>query len=112
MGDRSTSDRQESCWVQLGFQVKFKLDGTIERYKTKLVDQVFTKTFGIDYDETFTPVAKLNSVRVLISLATNLDWKLHQMDVKIVFLNGELDEEIYMRSPLVLEKEKKRKCVS
>lgn len=64
-----------------------------------MVVQCFTRTFGIDYGETFAPVAKLNSIRVTLSLATNLDWGLHQMDVKNAFLNGKLDEEIYIRIP-------------
>lgn len=60
---------------------------------------------GVDYEETFASVAKLNFIRVLLSLAANLDWELHQMDVNSTFLNGELEEEIYMKIPLGFEKE-------
>jgi Reverse transcriptase (RNA-dependent DNA polymerase) len=59
----------------------------------------YTQTFGIDFQETFSPVAKLNTVRVLLSLAVNLDWPLHQFDVKNAFLHGDLKEEIYMDIP-------------
>jgi hypothetical protein len=59
----------------------------------------FTQSYGIDYQETFAPVAKLNTVRILLSLASNLDWPLYQMDVKNAFLNGDLEEEVYMDIP-------------
>ena len=76
-------------WV---FAIKHNADGSVERYKARLVEQGFTQTYGIDYEETFAPVAKLNSIRVLISLAVNLDWPLLQLDIKNAFLNGDLDE--------------------
>ena len=71
-------------WV---FTVKYKSDGGIEKYKARLVAHRYTQTFGVDYEEMFAPVAKLNSIRILLSLATNLNWELHQMDVKNAFLN-------------------------
>lgn len=67
----------------------------LKRYKARLVAKGFTQTYGIDYTKTYSPVAK----RVLLSLAANLDRELHQLDVKNSFLNGQLEEELYMSQP-------------
>ena len=83
-------------WV---FTIKFQADGTIERYKARLVAKGFTQIPGKDFSATFAPVAKLTSVRLIISLAASHNWPLHQMDVKNAFLNGDLDETIYMDPP-------------
>lgn len=81
-------------WV---FTVKTKAD-------VRLVAKGFTQTYGIDYQEMFAPVAKINSIRVLLSLAVNSNWLLHQLDVKNAFLNGDLEEEVFMSPPLGFEK--------
>ena len=83
-------------WV---FTIKHTLKGKVERYKARLVAKGYTQTYGIDYDETFAPIAKMNSVRTLISCAINLDWEIYQMDVKNTFLHSDLHEEVYMHIP-------------
>ncbi|CAL2226844.1 unnamed protein product [Prunus armeniaca] len=63
------------------FTVKYNADGTVERYKARLVAKWFTQTYGVDYHDTFAPVTKMNTIRVLLSLALNLDWTLMQVEV-------------------------------
>ncbi|GBE88168.1 Retrovirus-related Pol polyprotein from transposon TNT 1-94 [Sparassis crispa] len=83
-------------WV---FKIKRGPDGEIEKYKARLVAKGFTQVEGLDFNETFAPVAKFASVRTLLALAAKLDLEIHQMDIKSAFLNGDLDEEIYMKVP-------------
>jgi Reverse transcriptase (RNA-dependent DNA polymerase) len=84
---------------KLVYTVKQTAEGKVERYKVRLVVKGYSQTYGIDYDETFAPVAKMGIVRMLVSCAANFNWPLHQLDIKNVFLHGDLKEEVYMEIP-------------
>ena len=87
-------------WV---LNIKHKADGTIDVYKTQLVAKGYTQQEGIDYEETFSPVVRFASIRLIIAIVARMDLELYQMGVKTAFLNRELDEEIYMDQPLGFE---------
>ncbi|GJZ04202.1 zinc finger, CCHC-type containing protein [Tanacetum coccineum] len=83
-------------WI---FKIKLKVDGTIEKFKAILVIQDFRQKSGIDYFDTYAPVVRISTIRLLIAMESIHNLIIHQMDVKIALLNGELDEEVYMNQP-------------
>jgi hypothetical protein len=84
-------------WV---FNVKRDEHGNIAKHKARLVVKGYAQRCGLDYDEMFAPVARLDSVRLLIALAAQEGWEIHHMDVKSAFLNGELQEEVFVQQPV------------
>jgi hypothetical protein len=89
-----------SKWL---YKLKHAADGSIEKYKSRFVARGFSQVEGVDYDETFAPVARYTSIRAVISIAAEMGWKIHHMDVKTAFLNGLIEEEVYIEQPLGFE---------
>jgi hypothetical protein len=83
-----------SRWI---YKVKQAADGSVEKYKARFVAQGFSQIKGIDYGETFAPVARYSSIRSILALSAQMGWRIHQMDVKVVFLNGIIEEEAMVK---------------
>jgi hypothetical protein len=85
-----------SKWI---YKIKHVADGSIEKYKTRFVARGFSQKEGVDYEETFAPISRYTSIRVVISLSSVMGWRIHQMDVKTTFLNGMIEEGVYIQQP-------------
>ena len=83
-------------WI---YKIKHAADVSIKKYKARFVARGFSQKEGVDYDETFAPIARYTSIRAIISIAFVMGWRLHQVDVKTVFLNGVIEEEVYIEQP-------------
>ena len=107
---------QNSMWVivtrsrdksvvtsRLLYKVKHASDCSIEKHKARFVACGFSQVEGIDYDETFAPVARYSLIRSILALLAQMGWKIHQMDVKTTFLNGEIEAEVYIEQPEAFE---------
>jgi len=89
-------------WV---YKTKLKADGSINKHKARLVEKGFTQKYGFDYEETFAPAARQETIRLALSLATHKGWNIQHMDVKSAFLNGYLNEEVYVNQPQGFEEQ-------
>ena len=97
-----------SRWI---YKIKYVADGSIEKYKARFVAKGYAQKEGIDNEETFAPVARFTSIRTVISLAAQMGWEIHQMDVKTVFLNRVLEEEVYIEQAEGFETHEKKSHV-
>ena len=89
-----------SKWI---YKIKHAADSSIEKHKARFVARGFSQKEGIDYEETFAPVARSSSIISVLALAVVMKWKIHQMDVKTSFLIGVVEEEVYVEHPLSFE---------
>ena len=96
-------------WV---YKRKRRVDGMVETFKAQLVAKGYTQKEGFDYEETFSPVAMIKSIRILLSIVARMDYENWQMDVKIAFLNGSLEETIYKVQPegFIVKGQEKKVC--
>lgn len=89
-----------SRWI---YKIKYAADGSIEKYKVRFMARGFSQKEGVDYEETFSPITKYASIKEVISIYSEMEWRIHQMDVNIYFLNGVIEEEVYIDQPRVFE---------
>nr|GEY03009.1 retrotransposon protein, putative, Ty1-copia subclass [Tanacetum cinerariifolium] len=112
MDEKMNSMKVMKVWIVVGlspnakvvrskwlYKKKTDMDGKVHTYKARLVAKGYTQTYRIDYEETFSPVADIRAIRILIAIAAYYDYKIWKMNVKTSFLNGRLDEDIYMEKP-------------
>ncbi|KAK9148869.1 hypothetical protein Scep_007626 [Stephania cephalantha] len=104
MGNYDLPEGKNAIGLKWVFKTKFAADGSILKHKARLVAKGYAQQYGIDFEETFSPVARFETVRLILALAAQLQWMVYQFDVKSTFLNGELHEEVYVAQPEGFEK--------
>ena len=83
-------------WV---YKINRKSDGSIDRYKARLVAKGYAKQYSIDYEEIFASTSRMTTIRTVVALVAQRGWKVHQLDIKTTFLDGDLQEEVYVKQP-------------
>ena len=111
-GCRNGSDKKNGTWeltdlpkggkaigVKWVYKTKFNEKGEVEKHKARLVAKGYTQQYGVDYTEVFAPVTRIETIRLVVALATQRGWYIYQFDVKSAFLHGELNEEVFVEQP-------------
>ncbi|KAJ0566228.1 putative RNA-directed DNA polymerase [Helianthus annuus] len=103
---------QKPIGVKWIYKTKYDEKGNVDKYKARLVVKGYKQKYGIDYQEVFAPVIRFETIRLVLALATHHGWHLHQMDVKTAFLNGKLEEQVYIEQPqgYIQKGEEKKVC--
>ena len=90
---------QKIIGVKWVFRIKYNSDGSVNKLKARLVVKGYSQEYGVDFSNTFAPMARHDTIRVLVALIVKMGWKIHYLDVKSTFLNGVLEEDIYVEQP-------------
>ena len=90
---------QNTITAKAVWDIKYAEDGSVARYKARLVTRGFTQVYGVDYEETFATTIRYDALRIFLAIATKNKWKVHQLDIVTAFLAGKLDEVIYLKVP-------------
>lgn len=90
---------QESNWIKMDIQSKFNPDGTLLSKKARVVAKGYVQQEGVDFEDAYSPVARMKTIRMFFAIGAKRMWCIHQLDVKTAFLNGEIKEEVYVVQP-------------
>ena len=103
MGYSNQTKKKSGVSLKWIYKIKHAADGSIEKYKEIFVARGFSRKEGIDYEETFSLVARYTSIKIIMAHASMIKWDIHYVDVNIAFLNGVIEEEVYIKQPIGFE---------